>query len=160
MEKQIVNIDLLLQPDTFHPDVFYDQLLEQVKKREMLCDQKIGYIDQIFRIVDLRGMRLLDDGSCQVQASVECNVFKPSIDQEITVNVVMISEHGIFSELGKNKFLVPANKIDSQFEFKNYIFQSKNNPLLQIKKNDQIRVKICDYRYDHNKGYCCIASLI
>jgi DNA-directed RNA polymerase subunit E'/Rpb7 len=160
MEKSTIPIGLIIEPKSFHPDVFYDNVLEKVKMKEMTCEPNFGYIDQIFQVIDLKGMSLLDDGNCKVTAFVECNIFKPSIGLKVDVNIIMISEHGIFAEIGKNKFLVPINKIESFMTFRNGSFYHNTNPTIQIHTQDKMKVEITDFRYDNNKCYCCIASLI
>lgn len=144
MEKKIIVLEIFISPESFHSDVFYDSLLELIKVKEMTCDHENGYIDQIYRIVDVKNPVLLDNGYCKLQVNVECNVFKPVIGKQIRVRVNAISPHGVFAELGKNRFLIPAEKIN------------KNQ---MLSHGQDIDIVITNFRYDY-KCFCCIGELI
>jgi DNA-directed RNA polymerase subunit E'/Rpb7 len=162
MEKKNIVTELHLHPEAFHPDCFYDCLLEQLKTKEMTSDSETGYIDQIFRIIDVKNPLLLDDGSCRLSVEIECNIFKPAIGQKVEVQIKTISEHGVFAELGKNRFLIPANNLvmtNTCHDHKNapYIrFADKGDQIL--KEGDRIEIVITNIRYDF-KCYCCIGKL-
>lgn len=163
MQKQIIAIPLRLHPESFEPLTFEEAVLAQVKTREMTCDPVYGYIDQVFRIIDLKNLKLEDDGMCRVEAHVECMVFKPVVGGIIEVKVVLISEHGIFSELGRNtnRFLVPIDRIESKFRYtadQTFVHKSITKDMT-IRKDDLIRVRISNFRYS-NRCFCCIADLV
>lgn len=157
MNKKIIQTELFIHPEAFHSDKFYDHVLEQVKLKETTCDCEVGYIDQIYQIIDIKNPHLLDDGYCKVRVDVECNIFKPEIGKKVEVIVKTISEHGIFAELGRNRFLIPIATLESRFEYRNNKYYEKGKST-QIDVSDVIQVNVTNFRYD-NKCFCCIGEL-
>lgn len=154
MEKSIVSLDVFLPPCAFDADVFYDKLLESIRMKETTCDHEIGYIDQIFRVVDIKNSLLMDDGLCKLKVDVECNVFKPDIGKQVDVEIKTISEHGIFAELGKNRFLIPSDTFKNHTIDRGEVFDVAGRALGQ---GSIVKIEIINFRYDY-KCFCCIGK--
>lgn len=157
MEKQILHTYLIIHPSYFSSDTLYQHILEQLKEIEMTCSFKYGYIDQIFRIVDIIESKLLDSGYCKVNILFEANCFKPEIDKEIETKVEMIFQHGIFSSLHILRFLIPSSQL-MDYEFLSDCYQHKSTKHI-IRIGDKIRIKIMNLKYE-NEHFSCIGKLI
>lgn len=158
MNKKTIQTELFIHPEAFDSENFYDHVLEQIKLKESTCDSETGYIDQIYQIIDIRDPYLLDDGYCRVRVDVECSIFKPIIGQEVDVVVKTISEHGIFAELGRNRFLIPSSSLEKRFDYRNMKYFAKENNK-EIHVGDVIKITVTNFRYD-SKCFCCIGDLI
>lgn len=158
MNILVIQTELFVHPEAFHSERFYDRVLEQVQSKEGTCELEMGYIDQIYRIVDIKNPHLLDDGYCKVSVDVECSIFKPVIGNMVEVVVKTISEHGIFGELGRNRFLVPIGSMESKFEYRNGTYYDRGNGA-SIQIGNVILVRVTNFRYDH-KCFCCIGEIV
>jgi hypothetical protein len=53
MEMNTLHTDIVVHPQYYGTDLFYNEILQNLKKMEMTCNKKDGYIDQIYQIFNI-----------------------------------------------------------------------------------------------------------
>lgn len=159
MEKQFLSTDLVIHPEYFSSELLHSNILEQLKNIEVTCSFQYGYIDQIYRIIDITGTKLLDNGLCKINIFFEANCFKPEIGKEIDTTVQMIFQHGIFSSFYILRFLIPSSQL-SEYNFISDISVYEHKiTKKQIKIGDTIRIQILNLKFEKDH-FSCISKLI
>lgn len=159
MEKTHVTTDLVIDPPHFSQDKFYDYVLKLLKEREMTCNQKDGYIDHIYQVLDVVNYELLDSGECWVCVKYEASCFKPDVGKRVKTKVEMTFPHGIFASLYVLRFLIPFKCLEEEYIYvDNEGYRHKKSGIL-IGIGSEITIEITNLKYD--KGhFSCIADLV
>ena len=158
MEKKILSHIMIIQPQYLSSDLFLSHILTQLKKIEMTCNIKYGFIEYIYRIVNLQDVIILDDGSCKLNVFFEASCFFPQIGKKIKTKVEMIFEHGIFTSLYVLRFLIPISNLKNYNYIPNIGFEENNTKNI-IKNNHEIEVEITNCKFE-NGHFSCIAKII
>lgn len=159
MEKSSITTDIVVDPEHYHPDKFYDYILSCLKDKEKTCTLENGYIDHIlYQINHIENFSLLHEGSCRIRVTFEGYCFKPIIGKTLTTTVEIIFPHGIFSSLYVLKFLVPYKCLENDYIYISDVGYKNRHTSKVISIGSKINIVITNLKYD--KGhYSCIADL-
>ena len=158
MEKQKLETDIVIHPQYYGSDSFYNEILQILKKMEMTCNKKDGYIDQIYQILDISSIKLFDNGYCKLHITYQASHFKPEINKKIKTTVQIIFEHGIFSSLYVLRFLIPISNLIEYIYIPNVGYKHKKTSHV-ISIGSEITIFITHLKYE-KEHFSCIAELV
>jgi len=161
IKQKIISTSILLSPsdlDSWWRERLIDRLRSTMTGK---CLHDHGYILEIQRIVRITDQVLTRiDGRARFFIDILVVLMKPVVGAEIDATVEMIFPHGIFCCYRMMRMMIPLSKcpgftIRHDFSMISIVNVSTG---VVIRKNDTIRVRIRDIRFE-NDLYSCIAAL-
>ena len=132
------------------------------KQFEGKCTKEYGYlikIDDISKLLEQVVMRT--GGGIRCLVDVWSETLKPTVGAEIDATIDLISPHGIFCRFLKLRMRLPLKNCGSFAIRQDFSSTSLVDPETKktIKKQDVIRVKVQDVRFENDR-YTCLVSLV
>jgi DNA-directed RNA polymerase subunit E'/Rpb7 len=149
MFKKVIKRQVSLKPDELYIGGVKNNILNKLENiiKNGECSYDNGYILEIKRIIDY-GNNYISNATNMIVFTVvfEAITLNPKIGSVMEGKVVSVHSSGIFVEIKeKIKVLISEGNMNGMLE--------------NIKKNDMIKLKISDIRYQ-NKKISCIGILL
>lgn len=162
IQKKVIRTSCLLLPDEITSE-WKKNLMDKINKTMAgRCTYEHGYIIKIMsihRIIDQQITRI--DGNLRFYLDVRLVALRPEISKVIDATVEMIFPNGIFCHYRMMRMMLPFSMCPGfsiRHEF-SMICATNPSTVQTIRKNDIIRVRIEDIRFENNL-YSCIVSLL
>lgn len=162
IQKKVIRTSCMLLPGEMTSE-WRTNLMNKINKTMAgRCTHEHGFIVKILRIhriIDQQITRI--DGNVRFYLDVHLVALRPEISKVIDATVEMIFPNGIFCHYRMMRMMLPFSMCPGFSIRHEFSMICMTNPSTgqTIRKNDVIRVRIEDVRFENNL-YSCIVSLL